>query len=119
MSYLQFFIWVFFFLIKKGFIFLVFFSFLFAARQLGFQDANECPQLCKLAYDYLRISKDCEDNIYAFFSNDPNASSLYVKLIEEFDKCILGYFAFHWGHASDIISQVSLMNLIHQPWTSL
>ncbi|RWR89409.1 P-loop containing nucleoside triphosphate hydrolases superfamily protein [Cinnamomum micranthum f. kanehirae] len=78
----------------------------YVARQLGFEDANECPQLSKLAHDYLRKSKDCEENIYAFFSNDRNGDSLYVKLIEEFDKCILGYFAFHWCHATHFISQV-------------
>ncbi|KAL5784786.1 hypothetical protein ACOSQ2_007178 [Xanthoceras sorbifolium] len=78
----------------------------YVARQLGFEDAKECPQLCKLAYDYLRKSKGCEDNVYEFFSNEPEAESLYVKLIEEFDKCILSYFAFHWSQAPFVISQV-------------
>ncbi|KAH9764583.1 calmodulin calcium-dependent NAD kinase [Citrus sinensis] len=32
--------------------------------------------------------------------------SLYVKLVEEFDRCILSYFTFHWSHASLMISQV-------------
>ncbi|KAK6265699.1 hypothetical protein QUC31_016536 [Theobroma cacao] len=32
----------------------------FVARQLGFADANECPQLCRLAHNYLKKSKDCE-----------------------------------------------------------
>ncbi|KAG7996876.1 hypothetical protein I3843_01G182800 [Carya illinoinensis] len=78
----------------------------YVARQMGFLDANECPQLCKLAYDYLRKSKGCDDSIYEFVANEPDAQSLCLKLIEEFEKCILSYFAFHWGQASLLISQV-------------
>ncbi|KAB1219117.1 hypothetical protein CJ030_MR3G008416 [Morella rubra] len=79
----------------------------YVARQMGFLDADECPQLCKLAYDYLRKSKGCEDSILEFFANEPDSGrSLCLKLIDEFDKCILSYFAFHWGQASDLISQV-------------
>ncbi|KAF2313938.1 hypothetical protein GH714_020741 [Hevea brasiliensis] len=78
----------------------------YVARQLGFADPNECPQLCKLAYDYLRKSKDCEGNIYEFFANEAEAESLYVKLIEEFERCILSYFAFHWTRVSHLITQV-------------
>lgn len=78
----------------------------FVARQMGFDDTNECPQLCKLAYEYLKKSKGCEDNIYEFFSKEAEPESLYVKLVEEFDRCILSYFAFHWSHASLMISQV-------------
>lgn len=77
-----------------------------AARQLGFADPSQCPQLCKLAYDYLRKSKDCEDNIYEIFANETEAESLYVKLIEEFERCILSYFAFHWTQVSHLITQV-------------
>ncbi|KAH7522182.1 hypothetical protein FEM48_Zijuj07G0111300 [Ziziphus jujuba var. spinosa] len=75
-------------------------------RQLGFLDANECPKLCKVAYDYLRKSEGCEGNIYELFANQENADSLYEKLIDELDKCILTYFAFHWSQASLMISQV-------------
>ncbi|KAL6006857.1 hypothetical protein ACLOJK_032353 [Asimina triloba] len=78
----------------------------YVARQMGFEDTTECPQLCTLAYDYLRKSKGCEDNIYSYFSNDPNAEFLYGKLVEELDRCMLAYFAFHWNHASDIVCQV-------------
>ncbi|KAK7847127.1 hypothetical protein CFP56_007132 [Quercus suber] len=78
----------------------------YVARQMGFSDASECPQLCKLAYDYLRKSEGCENSIYDYFSNEPEAKSLYRKLIGEFETCILSYFAFHWGHASLMISQV-------------
>lgn len=73
---------------------------------MGFDDTNECPQLCKLAYEYLKKSKGCEDNIYEYFSKEAEPESLYVKLVEEFDRCILSYFAFHWSHASLMISQV-------------
>lgn len=73
---------------------------------MGFSDARECPQLCKLAYDYLRKSEDCENSIYDYFANEPEAKFLYGKLIGEFEKCILSYFAFHWSHASLMISQV-------------
>ncbi|KAJ0092172.1 hypothetical protein Patl1_25226 [Pistacia atlantica] len=78
----------------------------YVARQMGFADANECPRLCKLAYDFLRKTKGCEESVYEFFANEPEGESLCVKLIEEFDRCILSYFAFHWSHASDMISQV-------------
>ncbi|KAJ9182221.1 hypothetical protein P3X46_006242 [Hevea brasiliensis] len=78
----------------------------YVARQLGFTDPNECARLCKLAYDYLRKSKDCEANIYEYFANEAKAESLYVKLIEEFERCILCYFAFHWTQVSHLITQV-------------
>ncbi|KAA8548754.1 hypothetical protein F0562_000438 [Nyssa sinensis] len=75
-------------------------------RQIGFNDASECPELCKLAYEYLKTSKGFEDIIYEYFAKEPNAKLLYVKLVEELDRCILGYFAFHWSHASLMICQV-------------
>ncbi|KAG8062788.1 hypothetical protein GUJ93_ZPchr0003g16619 [Zizania palustris] len=77
----------------------------YVARQLGFQDMNECPQLCKLANNYLKRTSNCMDDIYDFFANIPDSESLYVKFLEELDKCILGYFAFHWDHATALISQ--------------
>ena len=80
---------------------------------MGFRDGNECPQLCKLAYDYLRKVKGCEDRIYEYFANEAEADSLYIKLIEEFDKCILSYFAFHWGQASLLINQVYIYIYIY------
>lgn len=78
----------------------------YVARQIGFEDPNECPELCKLANDYLKKTKGSESNIYEFFANEPEAESLYVKLIEEFDRCILSYFAFNWNQTSLMISQV-------------
>ncbi|KAJ8764580.1 hypothetical protein K2173_006452 [Erythroxylum novogranatense] len=76
------------------------------ARQMGFADPNECPQLCKLAYDYLKTPAGSEVNIFEYFVDEPEAESLYVKLIEELERCILTYFSFHWNQASVMISQV-------------
>ncbi|KAG2547342.1 calmodulin calcium-dependent NAD kinase-like isoform X2 [Panicum virgatum] len=76
----------------------------YVARQMGFKDINECPQLCKLANNYLRSSKNCMEDIYGFFANVKDAESLYAKFLEELDRCILGYFAFHWDHATYLIS---------------
>ncbi|THF95295.1 hypothetical protein TEA_016837 [Camellia sinensis var. sinensis] len=75
------------------------------ARQIGFEDGSECPQICKLAYEYLKKSKECESTIYEYFADEPNVDELYVKLVEEFDRCILAYIAFHWSQASLMISQ--------------
>lgn len=73
---------------------------------MGFTDRKQCPQLCKLAAEYIRKSEGCEDDIYTFFSDEPGADSLFIKLVEEFERCILSYFAFHWSHAELMISQV-------------
>ena len=73
---------------------------------MGFPDPDECPRFCKLAYDYLKKSKECDQNIYEYFSSLPDAKSLYIKLVEEFERCILSYFAFHWTQASFMINQV-------------
>ncbi|KAK7278460.1 hypothetical protein RJT34_23489 [Clitoria ternatea] len=76
----------------------------YVARQIGFEDGGEVPALCKLAHDYLIKPKECVESIYEYIANeDPN---LYAKLINEFNTCILTYFAFHWNQASDVISQV-------------
>jgi hypothetical protein len=76
------------------------------ARQIGFDHASECPHLCTLAYDYLRKNKGYEENIFAFFQNTADPESLIVKFIEELDKCILGYFSFHWKCSTYMITQV-------------
>ncbi|XP_068650162.1 calmodulin calcium-dependent NAD kinase-like [Aristolochia californica] len=78
----------------------------YVARQLGFAGVSECPHVGKLAYDYLRKVKGGEDNIYSFFASDPDADALYMKLLDELDRCILGYFAYHWSHASQVIAQI-------------
>ena len=86
----------------------VFVCVLIAARQMGFEDAGEVAELCRLAEEYLRKSKECEESIYEYLANaiGMDTDSLYVKLIDEFERCILSYFAFHWNHASYVISQV-------------
>ncbi|KAL5221920.1 hypothetical protein ABZP36_026633 [Zizania latifolia] len=78
----------------------------FSAKQIGIEDTNECPHLCTLAYDYLKKTEGYEQNLLAFFHNKLNSDDLLVKLIEELDKCILGYFSFHWKFATHVITQV-------------
>ncbi|CAL5357416.1 unnamed protein product [Camellia sinensis] len=77
-----------------------------AARQMGFTDRRQCQHLCKLASDYIRKAEGCEDNIYTFFADEPDADSLFIKLVEELERCTLSYFAFHWSQADQMISQV-------------
>lgn len=84
-----------------------------AARQMGFGDANECPQLCKLAYDYLKKSEGYDEMIFEYLAKEADAESLYVKLMGEFESCILSYFAFHWTQASHMITQVTLLLLTY------
>jgi hypothetical protein len=54
----------------------------------------------------LKRTKGHEENIFSFFANEQNAEHLTVKYIEEIDKCIMGYFAFNWNHATAMITQV-------------
>lgn len=76
-----------------------------AARQMGFKDRRECPHLCKLATEYIRKAEGCEEDMYSFFASEPDVDSLFIKLVEEFERCILSYFAFHWRHTSHMLSQ--------------
>ncbi|RDY11545.1 hypothetical protein CR513_03775, partial [Mucuna pruriens] len=78
----------------------------YVARQMGFKDRRNCPHLCRLASEYIRKYDGFEDDIYSFFENEPDADSLYVKLVEEFERCILSYFGFHWNYGDLIMSQV-------------
>ncbi|KAJ0229710.1 Calmodulin calcium-dependent NAD kinase [Hirschfeldia incana] len=78
----------------------------YVARQLGFGDPNECSQLCKLAYAYLMKTKGYDQNVYEYLAIDAEADSLYVHILEEFERCILTYFAFNWNQSSNLISQV-------------
>ncbi|KAK7245395.1 hypothetical protein RIF29_40236 [Crotalaria pallida] len=78
----------------------------YVARQMGFKDRRSCPHLCRLAAEYIRKCEGCEDDIYAFFEQEPDADSLYVKLVEEFERCILSYFGFHWKHGDVMMTQV-------------
>jgi len=77
-----------------------------AARQLGFEDPNEYPQLCKLANGYLLKTKGYDENVDEYLENEAERDSLYVHLLEEFDRCILTYFSFNWTQSSNLISQV-------------
>ncbi|XP_073027641.1 calmodulin calcium-dependent NAD kinase-like [Primulina eburnea] len=78
----------------------------YLVRQIGFEDGNKCPQLIKLADEYLKRSKAVDEKIYEYLTNQPNAEELYVKLVEEFERCIVGYFGFHWSQAPVMINQV-------------
>lgn len=73
---------------------------------MGFEDESECPQLIKLAYEYLKRSKGVDDKIYGYLAKESNAEDLYVNLVEEFERCILGYLAFHWSQTPLLISQI-------------
>ncbi|GKC20933.1 hypothetical protein Tco_1023083, partial [Tanacetum coccineum] len=77
-------------------------------RQLGFKDGNECPELSKLAADYVRSSKGFEDELYLYFSSEKDDvdQSLCEKLVKEIERCILGYFAFHWSQTDLMINGV-------------
>ncbi|XP_056685233.1 calmodulin calcium-dependent NAD kinase isoform X2 [Spinacia oleracea] len=76
------------------------------ARQLGFPDRRLCPQLSRLASDYIQKREGWEDTVYSFFARDPDCDSLFIKLVEEFERCILSYFAFHWSYAETSLKQV-------------
>ncbi|KAL3334714.1 hypothetical protein AABB24_031107 [Solanum stoloniferum] len=78
----------------------------YVARQLGFKDESECVGLCELVQEYLKRSKGCDNSIFEYFANEEDAESLFVKLENELERCILAYFAFHWSKASMLITQV-------------
>ncbi|KAL0724045.1 hypothetical protein Bca4012_038644 [Brassica carinata] len=78
----------------------------YVARQLGIEDPNECPHLCKLANAYLMKTKGYAENVYEYLVNEAEVDSLYIHLLEEFERCILTYFAFNWTQSSNLISQI-------------
>ncbi|XP_078176258.1 calmodulin calcium-dependent NAD kinase-like [Carex rostrata] len=78
----------------------------YVARQMGFEDMHDCLDICKLANDHLRKTKGHEESMFSYFANEPNVEHLTVKFIEEIDKCIMGYFAFHWNHATAMVTQI-------------
>ncbi|MCD7469932.1 hypothetical protein HAX54_009350 [Datura stramonium] len=78
----------------------------YVARQLGFKDESECPGLSELVQEYLKRSRGCDNTIFEYFADEEDAESLYVKLENELERCILAYFAFHWSKASMFITQV-------------
>ncbi|GMH27971.1 hypothetical protein Nepgr_029814 [Nepenthes gracilis] len=91
----------------------------YVARQLGFSDTRQCPQLCRLASDYINKKEGCEDSIYSYFSLELDGDSLFIKLVEEFERCILSYFAFHWKYAQISLSQVLQDAELPEPKTKL
>ncbi|EPS72939.1 hypothetical protein M569_01820, partial [Genlisea aurea] len=78
----------------------------YLARQFGFEDESECSDLVRLAYEYLKKSPGIDGKLFEYFSSQPNCEGLYVKLVRELERCILGYFAFHWSQAPQMITQV-------------
>src|ERR1044072_8062897 len=76
---------------------------------MGFEEDDKVPGLGQLEEEYLKKSKVFDQSIYEYRANQNDASSLYVKLIDEFERCILTYFAFHWTKASSVITQVSFI----------
>nr|KAJ0188371.1 hypothetical protein LSAT_V11C900458720 [Lactuca sativa] len=78
----------------------------YVARQIGFSDRRECPNLFRFAAEYIMKAEGCEEEMYLFFAGEQDADSLFIKLVEEFERCILSYFAFHWSNAHFMISQV-------------
>ncbi|GAB4830481.1 hypothetical protein Ancab_020192 [Ancistrocladus abbreviatus] len=87
----------------------------YVARQLGFSDRRLCPHLCRLASDYINKREGCEDSIYAYFARELDGDSLYIKLVEEFERYILSYFAFHWSYAEISLTQVLQGAEVHEP----
>ncbi|KAL5070355.1 hypothetical protein RYX36_021242, partial [Vicia faba] len=73
---------------------------------MGFKDRRIGLDICRLASEYISKYEGFEDDLYAYFENEPDADSLYVKFVEEFERCILSYFGFHWNHCDILISQV-------------
>jgi len=89
-----------------------------AARQIGFKDASEVPVLCILAQDLLRRSKECDENIYEYICsvNGSNAYSLYMNLMDEFERCVNSYLAFHWNQVTHVINLVFILSyLVRSP----
>ncbi|TKY51881.1 ATP binding kinase [Spatholobus suberectus] len=73
---------------------------------MGFVE-SEVPELCRLAHEYLIKPREyCEESIFEYLADQNDPTTLSGKLIDEFDRCILSYFAFHWNQASYMISQV-------------
>ncbi|KAE8731531.1 40S ribosomal protein S15 [Hibiscus syriacus] len=60
---------------------------------------------CKLAENYVKKPKEFEVKMLDYFAEEPEVEVLYVKLMEQFERCIHSYFAFHWNQAPNMISQ--------------
>ncbi|KAG8370765.1 hypothetical protein BUALT_Bualt13G0017500 [Buddleja alternifolia] len=53
----------------------------YVARQMGFMDKRECPNLCKLASNYISKAEGCENDIYEYFASEQDADSLFIKMV--------------------------------------
>ncbi|KAL3849938.1 hypothetical protein ACJIZ3_011820 [Penstemon smallii] len=49
-------------------------------------ERRECPNLCKLASHYIRKAEGCEEDMYTFFASEPDVDSLFIKMVEEFER---------------------------------
>ncbi|KAG4983721.1 hypothetical protein HKD37_10G029137 [Glycine soja] len=79
---------------------------LYVGRQMGFLESEVPAELCRLADEYLIKPKECLESILEYLADQKDPTTLCQKFINEFDRCILSYFAFNWNQASYIISQV-------------
>ncbi|KHN01076.1 hypothetical protein glysoja_000744 [Glycine soja] len=79
---------------------------LYVGRQMGFLESEVPAELCRLADEYLIKPKECLESILEYLADQKDPTTLCQKFIDEFDRCILSYFAFNWNQASYMISQV-------------
>ncbi|KAK4487773.1 hypothetical protein RD792_005548 [Penstemon davidsonii] len=84
----------------------------YVARQMGFTDRRECPNLCKLASHYIRKAEGCEEDMYTFFASEPDVDSLFIKMVEEFERFNVSTQIGH--HISWEIIDILLLNMLIQ-----
>ncbi|KAI7756767.1 hypothetical protein M8C21_028768, partial [Ambrosia artemisiifolia] len=58
----------------------------YVVRQMGFSDGKECPNLFKFAAGYISKAEGWEEEMYMFFDEEIEADSLFIKLVEEFER---------------------------------
>lgn len=60
------------------------------ARQMGFKDGNECPKLCKLAYEYLKWEEGIDVKMYDYFASEVEICRISVcEGIRNMYSCLL------------------------------
>nr|XP_027116428.1 uncharacterized protein LOC113734222 isoform X2 [Coffea arabica] len=79
---------------------------LYFRRRKSKSSSSEDHHLNKFLAPFLDKTESGRVGKLEKFSDYVDADSLYVKLVEEFERCILSYFAFYWSHASFMITQV-------------
>lgn len=52
-----------------------------AARQIGFSDRRECPNLFRFAAEYIMKAEGCEEEMYLFFVDEAVVDSLFVHKV--------------------------------------